>query len=112
MAKIAYTVRAALPDAATADRFLAWMTGEHLRDLLDAGALSAEAVRLDIESTGPVPVIECRYVFADRAAYMAYVREHAPRLRARGMELFPPKGDGTPSIHYQRTVGEIHGPKN
>lgn len=108
MPKIAYTVRATFTDKAVADRFVAWMVDEHLRDLLNAGAERAEAVRLDAESVGPSPVVECRYVFPDRASYMAYVNEQAPRLRGRGLELFGPKPDGTPVVTYVRTVGEIH----
>lgn len=108
MPKIAYTVRASFTDPAVADRFIAWMVDEHLRDLLNAGAERAEAVKLDAESVGPTPVVECRYVFPDRAAYMTYVQEHAPRLRGRGLELFGPRPDGAPVVSYFRSVGEIH----
>jgi hypothetical protein len=108
MPKIAYTVRATFTDPAVAERFVKWMVEEHLRDLLNAGAERAEAVRLDTESVGPSPVVECRYVFPDRAAYMHYIQKEAPRLRGRGLELFGPKPDGSPVVTYVRSVGEIH----
>lgn len=108
MPRIAYTVRASFTDPKVAERFLRWMTDEHLRDLLDAGAERAEAVKLDVESVGPAPVVECRYVFPDRPSYMKYVQEHAPRLRGRGLELFGPGPDGVPVVSYVRSVGEIH----
>jgi hypothetical protein len=108
MPRIAYTVRASFTDPKVAERFLTWMTDEHLRDLLDAGAESAVAVKMDVESVGPAPVVECRYVFPDRKAYMTYIQERAPALRGRGLELFGPKPDGTPVVTYVRSVGEIH----
>ncbi|RMH29809.1 MAG: DUF4286 family protein [Planctomycetota bacterium] len=102
--QIAYTVRAECPDRTVADRFLAWLVGGHMQAVLEHGAVSGHAVRLDEES-GP-PVIEVRYVFPNRAAYHRYVQTAAPGLRAEGLARFGPDT----GIRMSRTLGEIHPP--
>ena len=42
-----YVVTATFTDPAVAERWLAWMRDGHLQDVLDAGAQSGEAIRLD-----------------------------------------------------------------
>lgn len=95
----AYTVIANFSDPALVDRYLAWLQREHLADVCAAGAESAEVVRID----GDKAQLEVRYRFSSRAAYDAYLRDHAPRLRAAGLALFPPES----GLSYQRTSGEI-----
>ena len=97
--KIAYTVSCAFTDAAVADRWMDWLENGHLADVVDAGAESALAVRLDGESVR----CEARYVFASRQAFETYEREHAPRLREEGLTLFPLDL----GLEYSRSVGEI-----
>lgn len=97
--KIAYTVSCTFTDPDVATRWLAWLRDGHLADVVAAGAESAFAVRLDGE---PVRC-EARYTFASRNAFEIYEREHAPRLRAEGLELFPLDL----GLEYSRSVGEI-----
>jgi len=45
--------------------------------------------------------LESRYTFASRAAFEAYERDHAARLRAEGLALFPS------GVAFTRTTGEF-----
>lgn len=93
-----YTVRCEFDDGAIADRWLDWMRREHLRDVCAAGALSGTALRLDGQPT----TCECRYEFESRTDFEAYERDHAPRLRQEGLELFPPEL----GLRYSRSTAE------
>ena len=95
----AYTVQCTFGDAATADAWVRWLRDEHLAEVCRAGALAAQVVRLDGE---PVRC-EARYGFASRGAFETYERDHAPRLRAEGLERFPLEM----GLTYVRTTGEI-----
>lgn len=98
MRKIRYTVACTFSDAGVARRWLAWLEGEHFADVCAAGAVSAEAVRLD----GDPVTYEARYTFPSRPAFEVYERNHAPRLRAEGLARFPLDL----GLTYSRTVGE------
>ncbi len=95
----AYTVRCEFDDAAVAQRWLEWMEREHLADVCAAGARRAEAIRFD----GAPASCEVRYLFDSREAYEAYLRDHAPRLRAEGLKRFPPEL----GLRYTRTTGDV-----
>lgn len=101
MGTFAYTVACTFTDSAVGQRWMRWLIETHMADVIAAGAESAALVALDGEP--PLLRAEVRYIFADRAAFMAYERDHAPRLRAEGLELFP--------LHlgltYTRSTGEI-----
>ncbi|MEM6794913.1 MAG: DUF4286 family protein [Acidobacteriota bacterium] len=97
--KIAYTVSCRFTDPEVAERWLTWLREGHLADVVVAGASTAVAVRLD----GDPVRCEARYLFDSRKAFEAYEREHAPRLRAEGLELFPLEL----GLEYSRSVGEI-----
>jgi hypothetical protein len=100
MATVAYTVAATFTDDALADEWLRWLTGGHVAEVLAGGATAAEVVALD----GPGRAFEVRYRFPSREAFAAYERDHAPRLRAEGLRLFPvEKG-----VTYCRSVGAVH----
>jgi hypothetical protein len=96
--QVAYTVHVSFTDAAVADEWLRWLFPDHVRAVLAAGAEDAEVVELD----GPQRTFEVRYHFASREALGRYEQEHAPRLRAEGLQLFPPER----GITYRRTVGQ------
>jgi dipeptidase E len=98
---LAYTVRVHLEDPAVAERWLAWMQGKHLAEVVQAGALTAEVIERE---AGSGRVFEARYRFANRAAFARYERDHAPRLRAEGLALFP----ASDSLRYERSLGPIH----
>lgn len=94
-----YTVTAELPSEEVARDFLSWLEDDHLREVVDAGALDAEAVRLD----GDAHVVECRYRFASREAFAAYEAGPAERLRADGRARFGPES----GVRMRRATGEL-----
>jgi len=94
--EFAYTVRCIAATREVADAFRTWLVEGHLRDVCDAGASRAEVVLLDDGLT-----LESRYTFASRAAFEAYERDHAARLRAEGLALFPS------GVAFTRTTGEF-----
>jgi hypothetical protein len=96
---IAYTVRCTFEDPAVAAEWTEWLVSVHLAEVLAAGAIAAELVRLDGEDT----VLEARYRFATRPGFAAYERDHAPRLRAEGLSRFPLSR----GLRYERSVGEV-----
>lgn len=96
-----YTVRATFQDPAIADAWVAWLLAGHVDAVLAAGALSAEIVRLD--DAPPLSYeYEVRYRFASRAAFEAYERDDAPRLRAEGAARFP-----AGAVVYARSSGAV-----
>jgi hypothetical protein len=97
-----YTVAAEFDDLAVADEWLAWMRGGHLQDVCDAGAIDAEAIRVDT-APGDAARCEARYHFASREAFARYERDHAPRLRAEGLARFP----ASRGVRYVRSTGEV-----
>ncbi len=95
---IRYTVACTFVDANVARDWLAWLENGHLADVCACGAVSAEAVQMD----GPGITYEARYLFPSREAFDGYERDHAPRLRAEGLEKFPLDL----GLSYRRSVGE------
>lgn len=82
---IVYEVRAAV-DAEVADAYRAWLD-PHVREILAIpGFTGAELLVEDGESGRRVYCV--RYHLADRGALEAYLRDHAPRLRADGLARF------------------------
>jgi antibiotic biosynthesis monooxygenase (ABM) superfamily enzyme len=82
---IVYEVRAAV-DAEVADAYRAWLD-PHVREILAIpGFTGAELLVEDGEAGRRVYCV--RYHLADRAALEAYLRDHAPRLRADAQVRF------------------------
>lgn len=99
MNEIAYTVAVTFRDKALAHEWLAWLRGGHVAEVLAGGATSAEIIAMD----GAETAYEIRYRFPSRASFEKYEREHAPRLRAEGLALFPvEKG-----VVYRRSLGVL-----
>jgi hypothetical protein len=96
---VVYTVTAEVAAAGTLDAWLAWLPA-HVQAVLAAGAQAAELSRLD---GGPPFRAQVRYRFADRDAFAAYERDHAPRLRAEGLAAFPPSR----GLTLSRTLAEV-----
>jgi Domain of unknown function (DUF4286) len=96
---IAYTVAATFRDAALAEDWLGWLIGGHIQEVLNAGATDAEIIELD----GPARSLEIRYHFPTRESFEHYESEHAPRLRAEGLKLFPPEQ----GVTYRRSLGTV-----
>ena len=96
-----YRVRCTFDDASVADRWCTWLEERHLMDVMNAGAMRAEVVRL-----GPLEA-EALYVFASAEAFADYERDHAPRLRGEGLETFPLEL----GLRYERATGSLRGPR-
>lgn len=99
MQEIAYTVAVTFSDTALIEPWLRWLREGHVAEVLARGATSAEIIALD----SPAHTYEIHYRFPSREVFARYEREHAPRLRAEGLLLFPvEKG-----VTYRRSVGVI-----
>jgi 2-haloacid dehalogenase len=84
-------------EPAVMDRFVRWMIDEHLAEVRACkGVRGAELVRIDDGS------VQCIYRFTGRAAYSRYLDKDAPRLRARGRELFTET-----ELAFERSAGTI-----
>jgi isopentenyldiphosphate isomerase len=93
-----YTVAATFTERAVADEWLAWLNDTHIKECLAVSrALSADIVAV----AGPTLAYEVRYRFPSRHAFAAYDRDHAPRLRAEGLRLFPSER----GVTYRRSSG-------
>lgn len=99
---VAYTVTAEFTSPELVDRYIAWLSGGHVKAVCDGGATSAVVVRNDAASGEPLSV-SVRYQFPDRGTLEAYFTEHAPRLRAEGLALFGP-GSG---VTFKRSTGDL-----
>ncbi len=99
---LAYTVCAEFTDPNVAQEWLLWLRNGHIEEVLAGGAIAAEIIALE-DVSHPVQHFEVRYLFHDRAAFARYEKEHAPRLRAEGIALFPPQR----GVTYRRTVGLV-----
>ncbi|MCX5691232.1 MAG: hypothetical protein NTV94_15840 [Planctomycetota bacterium] len=103
---VVYTVTAELVDQGVARGDVAWLRGGRLRGGVElGGALEARLVELDAEGLVDVRV-QSSYVFANRGKFEAYVRDHAPRLRADGLALFGPSR-GARQVKFSRTIGSV-----
>lgn len=101
-----YTVTCEFNDRLVAKEWIDWLREEHLRDVCDAGATDTEVIALERDedqSSRGVWAHEVRYHFRDRATFDAYVRDHAPQLRAEGLQRFPPER----GLNYARRTGEV-----
>jgi hypothetical protein len=94
---IAYSVTCEFDDVAARDDFARWLLDEHAGEVCAAGASDAEITNLD----GSPPACEARYHFPSRAAFDAYLRDHAPRLREKGLAR------AAKGVRFRRSVGEV-----
>lgn len=99
MSAIAYTVTITFTNAALVEPFLRWLREGHVAEVLAGGATDAEIVALD----APAQAYEVRFHFPSRQVFERYEREHAPRLRAEGLRLFPIEQ----GVAYRRSVGVV-----
>lgn len=102
MSRICYMVIATLPSAAVANEYVAWLEDGHVDLVIKGGAHSAMIVRLDPDAAGK-PRVMTQYVFSTREVFDHYVAQHAPALRADGLERFPPERD----VRMERMIGTI-----
>ncbi len=99
---LAYTVYTTFQDPALADEWLRWLREGHIAEVKSGGATDAEIIELDDPGAGR-RAFEVRYHFPSRDAFERYERDHAPRLRAEGLELFPTER----GVAYRRAVGVV-----
>ena len=103
MPTILYTVRATCPDVQTRGRYLAWLSPNHIMEVIKGGAAGARIILPDRETDAAPAIVETQYTSPSRKAFDDYVRLHAPALRADGLKHFPPDS----GITYERAVAEI-----
>ncbi len=103
MPSILYTVRTTCPNLQMRGRYLAWLSPNHLMEVMKGGATGARIVLPDRASETAPAIVETQYTFPSRKAFDDYVRDHAPALRADGLKHFPPES----GITSERQVAEI-----
>jgi hypothetical protein len=103
MPSILYIVRTTCPSVQVRGRYLAWLSPNHILQVIAGGAASARIVLPDRANDTAPAVVEVQYVFPSRKAFDTYVRDHAPALRADGLKCFPPES----GLTYERQVAEI-----
>jgi hypothetical protein len=103
MPAILYTVRASCRDLPQRGRYLAWLSPNHIVELMKGGATGARIVLPDRADVAAPAIVETQYVFPSRKAFDDYLRLHAPALRADGLKHFPPAS----GLTYERQVAEI-----
>jgi hypothetical protein len=102
MPEILYTVRATCRDVQQRGRFLSWLTPDHVLQV-KAGGATAVRIVLPLPDENASACVETQYVFPSRKAFDAYLRDHAPALRADAMKHFPPES----GVTFARQVAEI-----
>lgn len=103
MPAILYTVRTTCPSVQVRGRYLAWLSPNHVAQVLAGGATSARIVLPDRVDDHAPALVETQYTFPSRKAFDTYVRVHAPALRADGLKHFPPES----GLTHERQVAEI-----
>jgi len=103
MPRILYTVRASFNDVQQRGRYLSWLAPDHVEAVKAGGADSVRIVLHEPETPGGRPSLETQYTFPSRAVFDAYVRNHAPALRADGLKHFPPDS----GVTFERRTGEL-----
>ncbi len=104
MSTIAYTVIAETESEASMRAYVAWLIQGHIRDVIQAGALSGTVVRHD-HTEGATFTAEARYVFGSREAFQRYEAGPAVALRAEGIALFGPQSEHP--MRFRRTLGGV-----
>jgi hypothetical protein len=103
MPAVLYTVRASCPSLQVRGRFLAWLSPNHVAEVMQGGATAVRIVLPDRENDAAPAVVETQYVFPSRKALDTYLRDHAPALRADGLKHFPPES----GVTFSRQIAEI-----
>ena len=80
-------------------KWINWLKNGHIAQVIACGGRSAEIIELD----DSVPHFEIRYSFNSREELDAYLANHAPRLRAEGLDQFPIDL----GLEFKRTVGKV-----
>jgi quinol monooxygenase YgiN len=89
---IVYEVRATV-EADVAEAYRAWLD-PHIHEILSIPGFTHAELLVEDDEQGRT-VLTIRYHLESRAALEAYLRDHAPRLRADGMARFGGKFTAT-----------------
>ena len=103
MPTILYSVRTSCPTIQTRGRFLAWLSPNHVIEVMKGGATGVRIILPDRAADTAPAVVEAQYTFPSRKAFDDYVRIHAPALRADNLKNFPPES----GVKSERSVAEI-----
>ncbi len=105
MPELAYTVYTTFQDPRLADEWLRWLRDGHIAEVMAGGATDGAIIELDPSADAPAGrrAFEVRYHFPSRESFALYEKEHAPRLRAEGLKLFPVER----GVSYRRAVGVV-----
>lgn len=103
MPRIAYTVRATFNDVQQRGRYLSWLAPDHVEAVKRGGADSVRIRLYGPDPAGGRPALETEYTFPSRKVFDAYLRDHAPALRAEGLRHFPPES----GVTLERRTGEV-----
>ena len=104
MSTIAYTVIAETESEAYIRAYVDWLTRGHIRDVIQAGAISGTVVRIDRADGAPFAA-EARYLFGSREDFQQYETGPAMALRAEGIALFGPQSEHP--MRFRRTLGGV-----
>lgn len=75
------------PEPAIAAEFDVWLR-KHVRDMLALPGFLEAAISTRVDGDEPEPTRTVQYRLLDRAALDRYLEEHAPRMRAEGIDAF------------------------
>lgn len=103
MPQILYTVRTTCPSLQVRGRFLAWLSPNHVIEVMKGGASGVRIMLPDRADDAATAVVEAHYTFPSRKAFDDYVRVHAPALRADNLKHFPPES----GVKSERAIAEI-----
>lgn len=104
MSPVLYIVTATLPDEPCASEYVDWLESGHLREVVALGKARWGRIARVLEPASPIRV-ESHYLFESRADFDTYVRMHANRLRAEGIQRFP----ADRGLSFERRVCEVRG---
>ncbi len=99
MFRYSVACRFSVVDRELPGKWIAWLKEGHIADVIACGARSAEIIELD----DSMPHFEIRYEFDNRKAFDDYLANHAPRLRAEGLERFPLDL----GLEFKRSTGNV-----
>ncbi|VXB36082.1 conserved hypothetical protein [Flavobacterium sp. 9AF] len=79
-------------DESVHEKWLQWMKNKHIDDVLSTGLfISARMVKVLVEEEMGGTTYSVQYFTDSRAKLEEYYKNHAPRLRQEGLQLFADK---------------------
>ncbi len=103
MEMVAYTVWVRFDDAAVRADFCSWLRQEHIGQVIEAGAASADLLEHPPTGDAPGGAIEVRYLFESDVAFADYLEHRMPGLRGATLNRF----GHIPGIRYERVDARV-----